>query len=81
MATKKVTDATAAIIPPKAEPTMQEPTVRVFIPIAQDQASDVKIDQTESVTINGVTTLIRRGEYVDVKVPVFLQLKQRYPNI
>ena len=81
MATKKVTDATAAIIQPKEESGMKEPTVRVFIPIAQDQTSDVKIDQTESVTINGKTTLIKRGEYVDVKVPVFLQLKQRYPNI
>jgi hypothetical protein len=39
------------------------------------------IDQTETVTINGVNTRIKRGEYVDVKVPVFLQLKQRFPSI
>ena len=24
---------------------------------------------------------VKRGEHVDVKVPVFLQLKQRYPNL
>lgn len=81
MAAKKITDATAAPIEPAAENLKIEPTVRVFIPLSQDQGSDVKLDQTESVTINGKTTLIRRGEYVDVKVPVFLQLKQRYPNI
>ena len=31
--------------------------------------------------INGKVTQIRRGEYVDVKVPVFLQLLNRYPNL
>ena len=35
----------------------------------------------ENVIINGTVTQIRRGEYVDVKVPVFMQLKQRYPNL
>lgn len=59
----------------------QEPTVRIFIPKLEDQESDVEVDQTEYVTINGVTTAVKRGEYVDVKVPVFMQLKQRYPNI
>lgn len=81
MPAKKITDATAAPIVPKEDAGKVEPTVRVLIPMAEDQASDLKVDQTESVTINGKTTLIRRGEYVDVKVPVFLQLKQRYPNL
>jgi hypothetical protein len=81
MPAKKITDATAAPIVPKEDTGKVEPTVRVLIPMAEDQASDLKVDQTESVTINGKTTLIRRGEYVDVKVPVFLQLKQRYPNL
>ena len=58
-----------------------EPVVRVFIPLAEDAGGDVKVDQTENVIINGKVTQIRRGEYVDVKVPVFLQLKQRYPNL
>lgn len=61
--------------------TEKEPTVRVFIPKLEDQESDVEVDQTEYVTINGTTTAVKRGEYVDVKVPVFMQLKQRYPNI
>ena len=49
------------------------------IPSANE--SDIKMEQTETVVINGKVTQIKRGEYVDVKVPVFLQLKQRYPSI
>ena len=81
MATKKVNDTTAAVIQPDAGDVIIEPTVRVIIPRSEDQDTSVKVDQTETVTINGKTTRIKRGEYVDVKVPVFLQLKQRYPNI
>lgn len=81
MSTKKVMDSTAAVLPEKAADAMIEPTVRVFLPLVENQESDVKLEQTETVIINGKATLIRRGEYVDVKVPVFLQLKQRYPSI
>ena len=81
MATKKVVDSTTAVIHAKTGEAMIEPTVRVIIPELQDQSTEVAVDQTEVVTINGVSTRIKRGEYVDVKVPVFLQLKQRYPNI
>lgn len=79
MATKK--DTTTAVLPEDKHDVMVEPTVRIYLPVLEDQASDVAIDQTENVTINGKVTQIKRGEYVDVKVPVFLQLKQRYPNI
>ena len=58
-----------------------EPVVRICLPIVEETSPEVKADQTENVIINGVVTQIRRGEYVDVKVPVFLQLKQRYPNL
>ena len=57
-----------------------EPVVRVFIPLAEDAGGEGKVDQTENVIINGTVTQIRRGEYVDVKVPVFMQLKQRSPG-
>lgn len=80
MAAKKVIDSTTAVLPEKKE-TLIEPVVRVYIPLANTDNSDIAVDQTENVTINGVTTQIKRGEYVDVKVPVFLQLKQRYPNL
>lgn len=58
-----------------------EPTVRIFLPLAEETGTEVHVDQTENVIINGVVTQIRRGEYVEVKVPVFMQLKQRYPNL
>lgn len=57
------------------------PRVRVFIPKNEDEGTGLKIDPYEHVTINGETTLIRRGEYLDVTVPVFLQLRSKYPNI
>lgn len=79
MAVKK-TDAITVEIPVEQEAT-EEPTVRVFLPLLTDQESDVEVDPTEYVTINGTTTAIRRGEYVDVKVPVFIQLKSKYPNL
>ena len=58
-----------------------EPVVRICLPVAEETSADMKADQTENVIINGKVTQIRRGEYVDVKVPVFLQLKQRYPSL
>lgn len=81
MAVKKnVDDGISVVNTPKAE--KKEPTVRVFIPLAEEATnSALKVDQSETVIINGKVTRIRRGEYVDVKVPVFMQLKQRYPNI
>lgn len=70
---------TAAI--PREEKTEELPRVRVFIPEVEEVGTGLKIDHYEHVTINGETTLIRRGEYVDVTVPVFLQLRNKYPNI
>ena len=58
-----------------------EPTVRIFLPLLEETGTEVSVDQAENVIINGTVTQIRRGEYVDVKVPVFMQLKQRYPNL
>ena len=57
-------------------------TVRVFLPLLDESASgDTKVDQTETVVINGIATQIRRGEYVDVKVPVYLQLRNKFPKL
>ena len=61
--------------------TKTEPTVRIFLPLLEESGTEAHVDQTENVIINGKVTQIRRGEYVDVKVPVFMQLKQRYPSL
>lgn len=79
MAVNRKSDITAEIIP--EEKGLEETKVRVIIPLKEDDGSGLHNDQTECVIINGNTTLIKRGEYVDVSVPVFVQLKQRYPNI
>jgi len=68
-------------MPAKKTNITVEPTVRIFLPLVEETGTEVNVDQTENVIINGKVTQIRRGEYVDVKVPVFMQLKQRYPNL
>ena len=42
-----------------------------------------KVDQVETVILNGNTTLIKRGEYVEVPFPIFevLYHSGRYPNL
>ena len=66
---------------PKEKSGPTEPTVSVCLPLLEDEGSDVEIDQTVTVTINGNVTQIKRGEHVEVKVPVYLQLRNRFPNI
>jgi hypothetical protein len=79
--TKTVDSLTAAV----AVQTEKDntPTVRIFIPLmpGEDSEDGVKIDHYEHVTIGNDTTLVRRGEYVDVPVPVFLQLRNKYPKL
>lgn len=73
-------DELAAVTPVARPKNVQR--VRVFIPKREEEeGSNVKVDPYEHVTINGKTTLIRRGEYVDVPVPVYIQLKNKFPNI
>ena len=60
------------------------PMVTVFLPKLEEEGSGVKVDQYEHVTIaNEVgewTWRVRRGEHVDVPVPVFVQLKNKFPD-
>jgi len=58
------------------------PRVPVYIPNREeDSDKNVKIDPYEHVTINGVTTLVKRGVHVEVPVPVYIQLKNKFPGI
>ena len=65
----------------KTAKVTMEPVVRIMLPLLEENGTEAAVDQTENVIINGKVTQIRRGEYVDVKVPVFMQLKQRYPSL
>lgn len=58
------------------------PRVRILIPMREeDDSQGVAVDHYEHVTINGETTLIRRGESVEVTVPVYMQLRNKYPKL
>ena len=58
------------------------PRVRIKLPLPPDSDSGLKIDPYEHVTINGAEPVyIKKGEWVDVTVPVYMQLRNRYPDI
>lgn len=61
------------------------PTVRVFLPELESGGNGITADQYEHVTIANEkkedTYYIHRGESVEVPVPVFMVLKQRYPKL
>ena len=72
---------TLTVETPVQETVADEPRVRVYLPLLESEGAGVHIDQYEHVTVNGETTLVRRGEYVDVTVPVFIQLKNKFPPL
>lgn len=55
--------------------------VSIMLPLLDESEDGTPVDQSEHVTINGETTIIMRGVRVDVTVPVFLVLKNKYPNL
>ena len=62
------------------------PMVTVFLPALEDPGSvGLKVDQYEHVTIANevkeTTYYVLRGEPVEVPVPVFIALKERYPKL
>ena len=67
------------------KPGYQGPRVRVYLPRLEDEGNGVKVDQFEHVTIANEEKeehyRVMRGEWVDVPVPVFVILKDRYPDL
>ena len=64
----------------------QGPRVRIFLPKLEDDGGQgLKVDQYEHVTIaneaHETHYRILRGEWVDVPVPVFVVLKEKYPQL
>lgn len=62
------------------------PRVRIYLPKIEDSGDNgVSVDQYEHVTIaNEVKEdhyRIHRGEWVEVPAPVFVVLKQKYPDL
>ena len=83
--TTGATDAITVAVSEK-EPTPDVPRVRIMIPKREsDDNPGIVVDQYEHVSISNeegdFNVRVKRGEWVDVTVPVFMLLKQRYPNI
>lgn len=61
------------------------PMVGIFLPELEAAEDGIPVDQYEHVTIaneQGETNYrIHRGERVDVPVPVFMALKEKYPKL
>ena len=61
------------------------PMVSVFLPKLEEEGGGLKVDQYEHVTIaNEIEEKIyrvKRGERVDIPVPVFVILKEKYPDL
>ena len=61
------------------------PMVSIYLPRLEEEGNGVRVDQYERVTIANEqkenTYLVHRGERVDVPVPVFVVLKEKYPHL
>lgn len=55
--------------------------IDVYLPLIADD--DERVDQTVPVTINGTTTIIKRGEHVQVRPEVFevLYNSGKFPSL
>jgi len=86
MATRKEPADNLTIAVEKNESGYKGPYVSVFLPELEGDGSDgLKVDQYEHVTIANEEKethyRIHRGERVDVPVPVFMVLKEKYPKL
>ena len=71
---------------PKQEKKNEEIRVSVFLPRLDDPGDGgVKVDQYEHVTIANEIgerhDRVLRGEHVEVSLPTFMALKEKYPKL
>lgn len=61
------------------------PMVRIFLPPPENASESSKVDMYEHVTIANEKGqkiwYVLRGEWTEVPVPVFVNLKEKYPNL
>lgn len=73
------------VVAQEKKPEYIGPYVDIFLPALEDGGGGVKVDQYEHVTIaneNKETPYrVLRGEHVQVPVPVFIALKEKYPKL
>lgn len=87
MAAKKTTaiDDSITFVSEEVDDKYHGPMVTIFLPKLEDEGGGVKVDQYEHVTIANEerewTYRVKRGERVDVPVPVFVVMKEKYPDL
>ena len=77
-------DLTTAVV--KDEKKYDGPRVQIFLPELENSGEEgVKVDQYEHVTLSNEmgrqVYRVHRGEWVEVPVPVFMALKEKYPKL
>ena len=85
MAAKKpaLEDELTFVSEPKEE--KKEKTVTIYLPKLEEEGNGIKVDQYERVTIANEegerTYMVHRGERVEVPLPVFVVMKEKYPDL
>ena len=84
-ARKPVVNDGLTIVQEVKEEKDKGPTVQIYLPKLEEEGSGVKVDQYEHVTlaneIKEDIKYIKRGERVDVDIPTFLVMKEKYPDL
>ena len=73
--------AVKAAVQAAAEKQTGAGRIGIRIPKTENEDTTLGGAQYEHVTINGKTTMIRCGDYVEVTPAVFEVLKTKYPNL
>ena len=80
-----IDESTMTIHAAEKEKGYTGPRVTVYLPKLEEEGAGLKVDQYEHVTLanEDKETLyrVKRGERVEVPVPVFILLKEKYPDL
>ena len=84
-AKKNVLEENMTFVSEEQDNKYHGPTVTIYLPKLEEEGSGVKVDQYEHVTIANEqgekTYYVLRGERVDVPVPVYVVMKEKYPDL
>jgi len=85
MAARKPVNDGLTIVQEVKEEKNKGPMVQIYLPKLEEEGNGVKVDQYEHVTIANEKEedfkLIKRGERVDVDIPTFVVMKEKYPDL
>lgn len=76
-----VLDDGLTVATPVAEKKENKNIVPIRIPKPPEAETGIAIDPYDHVTINGEKTYVRQGEHLNVSPAVFMQLRNKYPDL